>query len=46
MPWRCWIVGHRWTLILDGRSMYLVCQRCATKTPGWTTAAWCYLVKS
>jgi hypothetical protein len=34
-PWRCWVWGHRWALILDEGHVYLECAICATRTPGW-----------
>jgi len=34
-PWRCWLRGHRWTLMLDQGHVFLQCASCASTTPGW-----------
>jgi hypothetical protein len=30
------ITGHEFIRGIDGRRMYLICQRCFHETPGWT----------
>jgi hypothetical protein len=29
-------IGHEFIRGIDGRRMYLICQRCFRETPGWT----------
>jgi hypothetical protein len=36
-PWRCWVWGHRWALVLDEGHVFLECATCAAATPGWWT---------